>query len=172
MRLARRGGRRGGARLLTWSRILRVRSGSETSSMTRSSPPQRGQSVMSISNTRFRRCAQVSGAVGGSLQSALVIAEVEGCAAALDLLDGLDGDARLQEYQPIGPRVRSCRNTSLLGRACAAACEKRCARSGASCLRRRDWSRARSCGATFFARTTRSAIAAPTQLAAAPVRRR
>ena len=76
--------------------------------MTRSSPPQRGQSVMSISNTRFRRCAQVSGAVGGSLQSALVIAEVEGCAAALDLLDGLDGDARLQEYQPIGPRVRSC----------------------------------------------------------------
>jgi hypothetical protein len=32
-----------------------------------SCPPQRGQSVMSISNTRFKRWAQVSGAVGVSL---------------------------------------------------------------------------------------------------------
>ena len=44
-------------------------SGSVISAMTRSCPPQRGQSVMSISKTRFNRCAQVSGAVGGSLQS-------------------------------------------------------------------------------------------------------
>jgi len=64
-----RGGRRGGARLLTWSRILPMRSGSVISAITRSCPPQRGQRVMSISNTRFRRCAQVSGAVGGSAES-------------------------------------------------------------------------------------------------------
>jgi hypothetical protein len=39
------------------------------SAMIRSSPPQSGQRVVSISNTRFMRCAQVSGAVGGSVES-------------------------------------------------------------------------------------------------------
>ena len=41
-------------------------SGSVMSAITRSVPPQWGHAVMSISNTRFRRCAQVSGAVGGA----------------------------------------------------------------------------------------------------------
>ena len=41
-------------------------SGSVTSAMTRSVPPQRGQSRISISNTRFSRCAQERGAVSGS----------------------------------------------------------------------------------------------------------
>jgi hypothetical protein len=36
------------------------------SAMTRSCPPQSGQRVMSMSKTRFNRCAQVSGAVGGT----------------------------------------------------------------------------------------------------------
>lgn len=39
-------------------------SGSVMSAMTRSVPPQNGQTVMSILNTRFNRSAQVSGAVG------------------------------------------------------------------------------------------------------------
>jgi hypothetical protein len=34
--------------------------------MTRSVPPQRGQTEISISKTRFSRCAQVRGAVSGS----------------------------------------------------------------------------------------------------------
>ena len=72
---ARRGGRRGGARLLTWSRILRMSTGSVTSPMTRSCPPQRTQSVMSNSKTRFKRCVLVRGAVGESMRS------VEGSAA-------------------------------------------------------------------------------------------
>jgi len=46
-----------------------MRSGSVTSAMTRSCPPQSGQRLMSISKTRFNRCAQVSGAVGGSAES-------------------------------------------------------------------------------------------------------
>jgi len=37
--------------------------------MTRSCPPQRGQRVMSMSKTRFNRCAQGRGAVGGSMPS-------------------------------------------------------------------------------------------------------
>lgn len=35
-----------------------------------------------------------------AINRALAVAEVEGCAVALDLLDGLDGDVRLKEYQP------------------------------------------------------------------------
>jgi len=46
-----------------------MRSGSVISPMTRNCPPHSGQSVISTSNTRFNRWAQVSGAVGGSLQS-------------------------------------------------------------------------------------------------------
>lgn len=46
-----------------------MRSVSVISAMTRSCPPQSGQRVMSMSKTRFNRCAQVSGAVGGLLQS-------------------------------------------------------------------------------------------------------
>ena len=42
--------------------------GSVMSAITRSRPPQNGQIVMSISNTRFKRCAQVSGAVGGAVE--------------------------------------------------------------------------------------------------------
>lgn len=46
-----------------------MRSGSVTSAITRNCPPQSRQRVMSISKTRFKRCAQVSGTVGVSLQS-------------------------------------------------------------------------------------------------------
>jgi len=41
-------------------------SGSVMSAMTRSVPPQNGHVVMSMSNTRRRRSAQVSGAVGST----------------------------------------------------------------------------------------------------------
>jgi hypothetical protein len=36
---------------------------------TRNCPPQNGQSVITISNTRFKRCAQVNSAVSGSVRS-------------------------------------------------------------------------------------------------------
>ena len=39
------------------------------SAITRGRPPQWGHEVISSSNTRFYRCAQVSGAVGGSVRS-------------------------------------------------------------------------------------------------------
>ncbi len=46
--------------------MVRMTSGSVTSAMKRSVPPQCGHTVISISNTRFRRCAQVRSAVGES----------------------------------------------------------------------------------------------------------
>jgi hypothetical protein len=44
-----------------WSRFLRMRSGSVTSSMMRSCPPQRGQVVMSMLKIRLGHCAQEAG---------------------------------------------------------------------------------------------------------------
>ena len=46
--------------------MVRMTSGSVTSAITRSVPPHSGHIEISISNTRFKRCAQVSGAVGGA----------------------------------------------------------------------------------------------------------
>ena len=46
--------------------MVRMVSGSVTSAITRSVPPHKGQTERSISNTRFKRSAQVSGAVGGA----------------------------------------------------------------------------------------------------------
>jgi len=47
-----------------------MRTGSVTSAMRRTCPPQSGQRVMSMLKTRLSLCAQESGAVGGSVISA------------------------------------------------------------------------------------------------------
>lgn len=69
-RARRIGGARGNPSRRTCSRIWSMTSGSVTSAITRSRPPQCGHTVISIPNTRRSRSAQVSGAFGGRANSA------------------------------------------------------------------------------------------------------
>ena len=61
-----RWGGAGGARCFRCCTMVWMTSGTVTSAITRRVPPQFGHTEMSISKTRFSRCAQERGAVSGS----------------------------------------------------------------------------------------------------------